>query len=124
MKIIRQKLQIFTTVLRLMLKLKVSTLRSLVLSCLLGLTAVSVANAGELKATIVEENGGAIGEINWVVLSEKDFSPVLEGKGGSIHAKLDPGLYIVSVDGDTQGRTSIKIDKGIKLVKICTRKFY
>ena len=124
MKIIRQKLQIFTTVLRLMLKLKVSTLRSLVLLCLLGLTAVSVANAGELKATIVEENGGAIGEINWVVLSEKDFSPVLEGKGGSIHAKLDPGLYIVSVDGDTQGRTSIKIDKGIKLVKICTRKFY
>ena len=94
------------------------------MSCLLGLTAVSVANAGELKATIVEENGGAIGEINWVVLSEKDFSPVLEGKGGSINAKLDPGLYIVSVDGDTQGRTSIKIDKGIKLVKICTRKFY
>ena len=91
---------------------------------LLGLAAFSTAHAGELKATIVEENGGAIGNINWVVLSEKDFSPVLEGVGSHIRAKLDPGLYIVSVDGDTQGRTSVKIDQGTKLVKICTRKFY
>lgn len=91
---------------------------------LLGLTAFSAAHAGELKATIVEENGGSIGKINWVVLSERDFAPVLQGQGSSIRAKLDPGRYIVSVDGDTQGRTSVKIEKGTKLVKISTRKFY
>ena len=88
------------------------------------LAVFNTAHAGELKATIVEENGGAIGEINWVVLSEQNFLPVLEGKGSFILAKLDPGLYIVSVDGDTQGRKSVKIDKGTKSVKISTRKFY
>ena len=106
------------------LKPMTSILWRVAFACSLGLFAVSTAYAGELKATIVEENGGAIGKINWVVMSERNFSPVLEGQGSSIRAKLDPGLYIVSVDGDTQGRTSVKIDKGIKLVKISTRKFY
>ena len=87
-------------------------------------SVIGSAHAGELKAIIVEENGGSIGKINWVVLSEQDFTPVLEGEGRSIHAKLDPGLYIVSVDGDTQGRRSVKIDKGVKSIKVSTRKFY
>lgn len=121
MKIIRQALR--TTLLSL-LKSKVSILQRIIFSCLLGSIAISTTHAGELKAIIVEENGGAIGKINWVVLSERDFSPVLEGKGGSIRAKLDPGLYIVSVDGDTQGRKSVKIDNGVKSIKISTRKFY
>lgn len=81
-------------------------------------------NAGTLKATIVEENGGSIGKINWVVLDEQNFAPVLEGEGSSINASLDPGSYIVSVDGDTQGREAVKIDKGTKSIKISTRKFY
>ena len=87
-------------------------------------SVIGSAHAGELKAIIVEENGGSIGKINWVVLSERDFTPVLEGEGRSIHARLDPGLYIVSVDGDTQGRRSVKIDKGVKSIKVRTRKFY
>lgn len=103
------------------MKIAKQTLGTALLLCLM---VAGIVDAGELKATIVEENGGDIGEINWVVLSERDFSPVLEGQGNSIRAKLDPGLYIVSIDGDTQGRTSVKIDKGIKLVKISTRKFY
>lgn len=81
-------------------------------------------SAGKLKAVIVEENGGSIGKVNWVVINEQNFVPVLEGKGRSINATLDPGLYIVSVDGDTQGRESVKIDKGTKSIKISTRKFY
>ena len=121
MKIIRQVL---------LWKSKISMLTGKILSWqsraafLLYLAILSTAHAGELKATIVEENGGVIGEINWVVISEQDFSPVLEGEGGSINAKLDPGLYIVSIDGDTQGRKSVKIDQGIKSIKISTRKFY
>ncbi len=85
---------------------------------------LSGVHAGELKVTIVEENGGAIGKINWVVLNEQNFTPVLEGEGSSIYAKLKPGLYIVSVDGDTQGRKSVQIDKEGTAIKVSTRKFY
>lgn len=85
---------------------------------------IGSAHAGELKAIIVEENGGSTGKINWVVINEQDFSPVLAGKGSSIQAELEPGLYLVSVDGDTQGRKSVKIDKGTKSIKVSTRKFY
>ncbi len=99
-------------------------IRQISVATLLLCSAFSGAHAGELKATIVEENGGSIGKINWVVLSERDFTPVLAGEGNSIRAKLDPGLYIVSVDGDTQGRTSVQIDKGSKSIKVSTRKFY
>jgi len=88
------------------------------------LAVSSNVSAGKLKAVIVEENGGSIGKVNWVVINEHNFIPVLEGEGRSINANLDPGLYIVSVDGDTQGRESVKIDKGIKSIKISTRKFY
>lgn len=99
-------------------------IRQMLGGSILAFFAMGTAYAGELKATIVEENGGSTGKINWVVINEQDFSPVLQGEGRSIHAKLDPGLYIVSVDGDTQGRKSVKIDKGIKSIKVSTRKFY
>ncbi len=100
------------------------TKQAFVVILLLCLMIFSTVKAGELKATIVEENGGAIGKIHWVILCERDFSPVLEGEGNSIQAKLEPGLYIVSVYGDTQGRQSVKIDQGSKSIKISTRKFY
>ena len=96
-----------------------------VLSAATLLISVSgTANAGLLNATIVEENGGSIGVVTWTVIDEKGFIPVLEGKGGHIKADLDPGRYIVSVDGDTQGREAVKIEKGVKSIKISTRKFY
>ncbi|MGB0845454.1 MAG: hypothetical protein ACPGSM_01970 [Thiolinea sp.] len=101
-----------------------TTIKKILLTTTLLFSAQGVANAGILKATIVEENGGSTGEITWTVLSEQGFVPVLEGKGSSISANLDPGRYIVSVDGDTQGREAVQIDKGIKSIKISTRKFY
>ena len=98
--------------------------RQVLLSATLFFSVAGLVSAGVLKATIVEENGGATGSITWTVLDEKDFMPVLEGKGRFISARLAPGRYIVSVDGDTQGRASVKIENGVKSIKVSTRKFY
>lgn len=96
----------------------------ILLSTTLFFSVIGSVNAGVLKATIVEENGGKTGNITWTVVDERGFLPVLEGKGAFISANLSPGRYIVSVDGDTQGRESVSIDQGVKLIKVSTRKFY
>ena len=80
--------------------------------------------AGSLHATIVEENSGATGRVNWTILDERGFVPVGNGVGQQIRIQLKPGRYIISVDGDTQGRESVSIGKGHQSIQVKTRKFY
>ncbi|MEZ5477457.1 MAG: hypothetical protein R3E95_08225 [Thiolinea sp.] len=84
----------------------------------------SAAQAAMLHGVIVEENDGPIGRITWTILNEDGFVPVREGKGQQIRTSLNPGRYIISVDGDTQGRESIEMGASHQFIRILTRRFY
>ena len=84
-----------------------------------------MAQAGNLKGTIVEENGGSIGDVSWEVQDQADFATKASGAGAQFSVNLAPGRYMIRVNGSHQGSKDVVMpESGDRTVRIEVKNFF